>query len=285
MKKNSVSLAKANRTLTREWHPAKNPSLTPKNASPHSLKRAWWMCDKGHEWEASIKIRHQTGSGCPFCKGRRANKENCLQTVNRQLASEWHPTKNKALTPNEVTAGARRKVWWRCSKGHEWKAAVYSRTEGHGCPYCSGRQVCKDNCLQTVNPNLAREWHPTRNKPLTPRKVTLHSNKTVWWVCRKGHEWKTVINSRSTGVGCPYCGGHRATEDRSLQTVSPRLAREWHATRNGSWLPKDVSPFSKRQAWWKCGKGHEARERVVDRHRRGGCAECSLRTRVPRLFL
>ncbi|MDH3559240.1 MAG: zinc-ribbon domain-containing protein [Deltaproteobacteria bacterium] len=72
---------------------------------------------------------------------------------------EWHATKNAPLTPSDVTPGSNKKVWWACPKGHEWQAKVndrnYRRT---GCPYCSGRRVCIDNSLQTVNPTLAREW-------------------------------------------------------------------------------------------------------------------------------
>ncbi|MAM00960.1 MAG: hypothetical protein CMC11_01790, partial [Flavobacteriaceae bacterium] len=48
---------------------------------------------------------------------------------NPKLASEWHPTKNGDLKPENVTSGAEQKVWWQCSEfaGHEWEAKVYSR--------------------------------------------------------------------------------------------------------------------------------------------------------------
>ena len=49
------------------------------------------------------------------------------------------------LDPRELTHGSGKKVWWKCSKGHEWKAACCSRTRGNGCPYCAGKKVCKDN--------------------------------------------------------------------------------------------------------------------------------------------
>lgn len=47
----------------------------------------------------------------------------------------------------------------------------------------------------------------TRNGDLTANDVTPHSNKKVWWVCKNGHEWKSLINNRSLGVGCPICAG------------------------------------------------------------------------------
>ena len=51
---------------------------------------------------------------------------------NPQLVAEWHPTKNRDLTPKDVTAGSNKKVWWQCEKGHEWEAVIASRT-------CHGR--------------------------------------------------------------------------------------------------------------------------------------------------
>lgn len=56
--------------------------------------------------------------------------------------------------------------------------------------------MCDDNCLGTVNPSLAREWHPTKNGSLTPRDVTPSSGKKAWWICQKGHEWDTAFISR-----------------------------------------------------------------------------------------
>ncbi len=63
--------------------------------------------------------------------------------------------------------------------------------------------------LQVVNPDLAKEWHPTKNEDLNPEDVTSGSNKKVWWLCNEGHEWEAQINSRNSGRGCPYCSGRR----------------------------------------------------------------------------
>ena len=48
---------------------------------------------------------------------------------------------NGALTPQMVTAGSHKKIWWRCPENHVWKAVVYSRTgpKRCGCPVCAGK--------------------------------------------------------------------------------------------------------------------------------------------------
>ena len=36
------------------------------------------------------------------------------------LVKEWHPTMNGDLTPEDITHGSKKKVWWLCSKGHSF---------------------------------------------------------------------------------------------------------------------------------------------------------------------
>jgi Probable Zinc-ribbon domain len=266
--------------IAEDWHPTRNAPLTPKDVTARSGKKAWWLCRNGHEWRVAIS----TKGNCPFCSGRSASKENCLQTANPVVSKEWHPTKNAPLTPNDVTPNSNKMMWWLCQKGHEWAAQVEHRMRGCGCPYCSGRRVTKENCLLTVNPRLAREWHPTKNAPLTPKDVTAHSSKSVWWLCGRGHEWSTKVNDRSNERGCPFCSGKRPQKEDCIETVSPLLAAEWHPTKNRSYTPKDVSPYSNKHIWWICKAGHEEQERVIDRYQRGGCVVCVLRRTVPRLF-
>lgn len=240
-----------------------------------SGRHVWWMCDKGHEWQAKVHHRSQ-GVGCPYCAGQRATKDNCLEVMNPALAQEWHPVKNAPLTPHDIMVGSNKKIWWKCTKGHEWKTTVSHRSSGQGCPYCAGRKVCEDNCLQTVRPKIANEWHPTRNAPLTPRDVTCGSEKKVWWRCARGHEWNTSVLHRRA-QGCPYCSGRRCSEENSLAVLNAYLAGLWDVSKNGWRSPKDVGPYSERKIWWKCSKGHEWREPVIDLSRRGGCPECLLR--------
>ena len=116
------------------------------------------------------------------------------------LAAEWHPTKNGDLTPQMVTPGSNKKVWWLGKCGHEWEALINNRSNGNGCPVCAGKQVLVGyNDLATVNPSLAAEWHPTKNGELTPWMVISGENRKIWWRCGKcGHEW--VLSSEAWRV-------------------------------------------------------------------------------------
>jgi hypothetical protein len=260
--------------LAQQWHPTKNNNLTPDRVTPGSNRKAWWVCHKGHEWQAIINNRNN-GSGCPYCSGKRVSKEYSLSVLQPGIASEWHPTKNNDLTPDRVTPGSNRKAWWVCHKGHEWQAIINKRIRGDGCPYCSGRRVSKEYNLSVIRPKLAKQWHPVKNGKLTPDQVTPHAKLKVWWKCDRGHEWKALISNRSIAIGCPNCASNTATREHNLMIIQPDLAQQWHPTKNGIFMPEDVTPRSIKRVWWRCHKGHEWEDVIIARAKYGNaCPYC-----------
>ena len=214
--------------------------------------------------------------------GRRATHEYNLAVCNPELASEWHPTKNGHLMPCDVTPGSHKKVWWMCSEGHERETQIKSRAlNGHGCAVCAGQTVTSDNNLAVCCPELANEWHPTKNGDLTPYDVTSRNGKNFWWMCSEGHEWETAVYTRSAmGCGCPACYGRCATSDNNLAVCNPDVAKEWHPTKNGDLTPYDVTPSSNQKVWWMCSEGHEWGTTVGSRNSMGtNCKECAYANR------
>ena len=65
---------------------------------------------------------------------------NSLAKVHPELISEWSE-KNLPLTPDDITFGSNKKVWWRGACGHEWQTSVKARSNGEKCPICSGARV------------------------------------------------------------------------------------------------------------------------------------------------
>ncbi len=199
-------LQTVNPELASEWNFEKNGNLKPEHFTANSHTKVWWECSQGHQWQANVTDRNR-GNGCPYCAGQKVLKgQNDLQTVNPELASEWNYEKNNELTPKDVLPNSHIKVWWKCSKGHEWQATVHHRNKGNRCPYCSGKKVLEGyNDLQTINPILAKEWNYERNGNLNPKDFTANSGQKVWWICSKGHEWQAKISNRNNGNGCPIC--------------------------------------------------------------------------------
>ena len=133
----------------------------------------------------------------------------------------------------------------------------------------------RENTLQLVNPSLAKQFHPTKNGNLTPYDVTYGSRINVWWRCEKGHEWEAEINNRNHGNGCPYCSGNKVGKYNNLAVKNPKLAKEWHPTKNGNLTPYDVTLGCGQKVWWRCEKGHEWEAQINSRNRGRGCRFCA----------
>lgn len=270
--------------LSEEWHKDKNGELTPFDVTCGSGKKVWWICDKGHEWEAQIASRVY-GHGCPYCSNNKVlSGFNDLATIRPDLASEWNAQKNKELLPTEVAASSNKKVWWICNRGHEWIASINSRFYGNGCPYCSNAKVIKgETDLLSQKPQIAKDWNYIKNGSLTPDNVSIFSGKKVWWICNRGHEWKATISGRSAeGKGCPYCANKKLLPGfNDLHTVNPTLSKEWNKDRNGSLAPKLVLYGSKLKVWWICKEGHEWEASIKERAKGTGCPICSTNRVVP----
>ncbi|HEY3817721.1 MAG TPA: zinc-ribbon domain-containing protein [Polyangiaceae bacterium] len=264
------ALAARSPRIAREWHPTKNGRLTPDDVVASSQRKAWWQCrkDARHVWKGVIRDRTQRTKGCPFCSHRRIWSDITLAARDPRVARQWHPTKNRALTPRDVMAGSARAVWWKCPAGpdHVWRARVCFRTRAAkpvGCPFCSGLRGSTTNSLAALAPAVARQWHPKKNGTMRPSDVTLGSSRRVWWKCRLGpdHEWCSSPRTRtSSGIAgrCPFCTGRHPSVTNSLAARAPAIARQWHPTRNGALRPTEVTTGSGKNVWWRCGKrrGH-----------------------------
>lgn len=204
---------------------------------------------------------------------------------NPALLSRWDFERNGDVDPALVgSKNSKVRRWWRCpvADDHRWLAPTAAMTNSAlkgftGCPACAGRQVSVTNSLATRFPEIARQWHPTKNGDVTPESIPAGTQAYAWWVCDKGpdHEWRAMVSSRTkAGVGCPACAGKRASVTNSVASI-PWLAAQWHTTNNLPLAPDDVVATTAKKLWWRCEQGHEWRATGVNRatHRRG-CPYC-----------
>jgi hypothetical protein len=228
------------------------------------------------------------------------------------ILAEWDFEKNRGVCPESVSVI--QKVSWKCrgdrpnctencDHPHEWMTSISYRfasdgTRKTGCPYCSGNQtICPCQSLSKRRPDLAQQFHPTKNGSLTPQDVACQSNKKVMWRCTlklnctescdEIHEYPATVDHRMNGSGCPWCSSRRGKvcPCQSLKSRYPYLAGQWHPTENGSLTPKDVSTQSNKRVMWlctsksncteSCSHIHQWPARVYDRVNGNGCPWCS----------
>src|SRR5262249_48913012 len=124
-----------------------------------------------------------------------------------------------------------------------------------------GQRLSVTNSLAFCFPDVAAQWHPTKNGGLAPDKILAGSTKKVWWQCSKGpdHVWEATVFRRTRGdeaTGCPFCAGHKVSVTNSLFSLFPNVAAQLHPTKNGSLTPDKVVAGSRRKVWWQCPKNH-----------------------------
>ena len=225
------------------------------------------------------------------------DRDNSLAAKCPELAKQWHPTKNGDLTPEDISYGSGKTVWWflpyddpKTGKhfDFEWQAVISSRASGgNGCPFLSKTPAVRAgfNDLKTLRPDLAAQWHPTKNGSISPQDVTCGSDMFVWWLLpyddpetgkHFDFEWETSVNNRVKSGGNPFVDGNRVWKGfNDLATVWPELAAQWHPTKNRGIKPEETSDYGKRKVWWRCEKGHEMFMSVEYRVRNGGiCPDC-----------
>lgn len=235
-------------------------------------QKASWKYKNDRRWLSVTKYRGAKHNGVL----KKPKPKDRLSVRFPQIAKEWHTTKNGNLTPNDVSYGSHLDAHWICKKMHEWVATVNGRTNRNSsCPYCSNKLIDAKNCLAFIHPEIAKEWHPTKNGKLTPYDVFPRSNEMAWWIDKNGHEWKATVASRSAGHGCPYCSGHKMSQKNCLANVNPHLLDEWDYERNKGIDPYSVSYGSRTKAHWKCKKnGHLWAATIKSRSKGCGCPKC-----------
>ena len=217
-----------NKELMLEWNYELNNkfNIIPNNITIGSHRKVYWKCKEcGYEWQAEVKCRTRRdgkATGCPKCGRKKLSKYHStpIEGVNDfasnypELLKEWNYEKNKELLPSQFLKKSGYKVWWKCSKcGNEYRAEIRSKVlSGLGCPLCSRKKtgdinakpIKGKNDLETLYPNLLKEWNYKKNENL-PSTYLAKSNKKVWWKCKFGHEWEASIVNRVKGRNCPIC--------------------------------------------------------------------------------
>jgi very-short-patch-repair endonuclease len=215
-----------------------------------------------------------------------------------EIASEWHPTKNDNKLPSQFTHGSDEMIWWLCPNIcefgclHEYIGTIGSRTRGTGCPYCCepAQKICIHMSIVHTHPDIVSEWHPTKNGDLLPSQITHGSKRReIWWTCGKKcpegcpHEYQSAPVNRCgfNKSNCPFCVNQQICIHMSIAHIYPKIASEWHPTKNGDLLPSSISVGSGTSRWWRCSDNHNHEWEAPVKNRtslNSGCPDCKHKT-------
>lgn len=248
-------------------------NIDPITISPKSNKKCKWQCKQGHIWKSTVANRTYGGNGCPYCCGSIPSKTYNLAVIFPEIAKEWHKKNKKP--PYEYTPFSNHKVWWKCKNGHSFDQIIQKRTaRGYGCPFCSGRKVCKSNSFGHLYPELAKDWW---NNKKTPYDYVPGSSKKQNWKCKKGHiEYKSIAGRVKSG-GCLYCKKIKASKEHNFKVLFPEKCKKWNYNKNNLG-PENYLPGSHAIVWWICyehNEPYEWRTAIKEVARGSDCPLCA----------
>lgn len=181
-----------------------------------------------------------------------------------------------------IAPGTKVPLPWRHPIGaggiHRWLQAGTSRVHMRaGCSVCRGYRADFATSLATLAPELAQQWHPTRNGERTPGSVTPGSRRLAWWLCTDcAHTWRARVSSRAlSGNGCPRCAGQQAQpgDAATLAVAQPELYAELDVdgVKNSGLDPTTIHVRSNRRLPWICRTNRDHRWSASPAARMNGC--------------
>lgn len=202
-------LATVRPEIAKQWDVDKNNGLKPSDVTYGSHKKVWWKCKNGHSWLMPINARLY--QNCPYCSGKKVwPRFNDFASRHPELLAYWDQGRNGDLSPEDVSYGSSRRVWWKCEHGHSYDMTVEEKHRGYGCPICSVARLTDENNLAARHPDLMKEWDYAKNA-ISPTDISSYSKIAAWWVCPRGHSYKMTPCDRVAGHGCPQCNLTRRT--------------------------------------------------------------------------
>jgi Probable Zinc-ribbon domain len=118
--------------------------------------RMRWRCSEGHEWEASGKNVIHRKSWCPYCAGKADVTIDRLHEAARKKGGQCLASKCE---------GAQKKVMWKCSEGHTFKASpqhvIHSESWCRLCATSRGESFCRiafEKIFKAKFPNVRPEF-------------------------------------------------------------------------------------------------------------------------------
>lgn len=179
--------------------------------SIHSTRVINWKCPNGHTFKGKVITIYKRKNKCFYCTGRETwIGENDLETKFPEIAEEFDVEKN-GITPNKVSPKDTKSYWWTCKNNHPsfYQSVSHRVTRKTMCPYCSGRKIISSiNDLQTLFPEIAKEWDAKKNGGIMPKDVSPLTYNSYYWICPKGHSYRKKVIKRTKyhkQIDCPKC--------------------------------------------------------------------------------
>lgn len=214
------------------WCKEENGNLTPFMFTSGSNYQPTWKCPIcGNTWKSPISsIVSRKVKSCKACSmsenGRtltrvKTAKNGSLAERSDLLLRQWDYEANGNLSPYEVPLNYSIPVAWKCDKcGYKWSSSPNSRVRVDrisDCPHCTGRVAMPGvDDLETLFPEVAKDWDYERNGGILPSQIKPYSNKKYYWYCSTcGKSYPAYPGAKIKGCSCRDCIGAKISKKQS----------------------------------------------------------------------
>lgn len=216
---------------------------------------------------------------------------------NEYLLEQWDYEANSPLTPKDISFGSTKIVCWHyeCISKYTNKKVSFNWSESPNRRTAktpkNNSNICKFiyagiyykgyNDLQTVDPELAKLFHPTKNGTNKASDYCVGSNKKVWWLYKYvgpktnkafNFEWQDSVKTMYRDHSNPFLTNHLVykgfndLETWAINNNRNDILSDWDYDKNNSSTPSDIVFGSAKRINWKCRNcGHEWNTKLTDR--------------------
>ncbi len=292
-----ITFRMANPEDAEMWCYDLNDDMTPDNVLYASNKKAYFRCNKGHEFSRSIYAMTTSDGksrGCPHCK--QTNKkalsgENDFFIVCPTAKEMWDYDKNVGVEPESLLPNSGITAHFKCSEGHTFIRKIHQFNAYPLCPEC---EFIENHSIAVTKPEILKFWDYKKNT-LSPYKVSPYSKDMAFWKCQKcGHTWKAVIANRTTAKKskCPSCDMGRAFNEgqiiaKTFRKYNPDASKLWVDKLNNGLTPDNVSEKSGKTVYLRCVNNPEhiypRKVYTIPKQNPFGCPYCQSERKIATL--
>ena len=271
-----------NPNLATEWDAEKNFPITPSDVLFGTNKKYWWVCRKGHGWQAAVSIR-QKGIGCPVCskETRVSFPEKAVYYYIKKLYTNVRENvRLQEIANKELDIYV-----------EDLKFAVeYDGELFHENPQkdIEKDRLCAECGIRIIHirePKCADVLEKQNTIYLTDYSIKALERAIIEVYSIICEEYGCKIEDVDIDVERDRINIYEMLEMQekrnSIAIIKPELLKDWNYVKNGTIKPQYVSYGSTKKYWWKCSIcNFEWTASAINRVKGTGCPQCYLKKRA-----
>ena len=249
-------LATTHPELAKEWDYEKNINLTPQEVTYGSGQKVYWICPKGHKYQATI-LHRTSGTNCPICNsGRQTSfaeqsflfyiKKIHPDTISRYTDIFDNGMELDIYIPSMKTAIEYDGIYWHRSN-RKREEIKYEICQKSGIKLIRIKEN-KDDDINGIADTIFYFDKLDDKQYLNQMIIFVLQHLEMW----SGYFYMHPIDVNIFRDEFEIRKYMTELKGGSIAEVYPQLVEEWCYEKNGDLLPSMFSFGSSQKVWWKC---------------------------------